>query len=160
MGLFSRKKDGKSKKKGANGDAYDQQPVKPQWSDAWARTSVEPEEVHELVKRCTEEIKTRGMSSISSSFAATQRLRAPFALGDSAPCPAYAIATAAATHSCGLSNMNCMMCTNCLCDQPWTILSCCCLSDRLLTPALSALSYATSSTIMRCAERHWRRSCG
>lgn len=63
MGVFSRlKKDGKSKKKGASADLYDQQPAKPQWTDAWARTSVEPEEIHELVKRCTEEIKNRGMS--------------------------------------------------------------------------------------------------
>lgn len=61
MGLFSRKKDGKSKKKGANADLYDQQPAKPQWTDAWTRTWVEPEEIHELVKRCTEEIKNRGM---------------------------------------------------------------------------------------------------
>ncbi|KAG8163735.1 hypothetical protein KVR01_007032 [Diaporthe batatas] len=62
MGMFTRRKgkDGKSKKKGANDDA-DQQPAKPRWTDAWARTSVEPEEVHELVKRCTEEIKSRAL---------------------------------------------------------------------------------------------------
>lgn len=61
--MFSRRKgkDGKSKKKGANPD-LDQQPAKPRWTDAWARTSVEPEEIHELVKRCTEEIKSRGTS--------------------------------------------------------------------------------------------------
>lgn len=64
--MFTRRKgkDGKSKKKGANDDA-DQQPAKPRWTDAWARTSVEPEEIHELVKRCTEEIKSRGMQSTS-----------------------------------------------------------------------------------------------
>lgn len=66
MGLFSRKKDGKSKKKGGSQDQYDQQPAKPQWTDGWARTTVEPEEVHELVKRCTEEIKKRGMPSAPS----------------------------------------------------------------------------------------------
>ncbi|KAF3764541.1 hypothetical protein M406DRAFT_43569 [Cryphonectria parasitica EP155] len=61
MGIFSRsKKDGKSKKKGGNSD-LDQQPAKPQWTDAWARSWVEPEEVHELVKRCTDEIKTRAL---------------------------------------------------------------------------------------------------
>lgn len=87
MGLFSRKKDGKSKKKGANDDDYDQQPARPQWSDAYARTSVEPEEVHELVKRCTEEIKNRGMSITSSTSAlakpasaASLRLGPPFFL--------------------------------------------------------------------------------
>lgn len=64
--MFTRRKgkDGKSKKKGANDEA-DQQPAKPRWTDAWARNSVEPEEVHELVKRCTEEIKSRGTPSIS-----------------------------------------------------------------------------------------------
>lgn len=65
-GLFSRlkHKDGKSKKKGATADSLDQQPAKPAWTDAWTRTSVEPEEIHELVKRCTEEIKTRGTTPI------------------------------------------------------------------------------------------------
>lgn len=64
--MFTRRKgkDGKSKKKGANPE-LDQQPAKPRWTDAWARTSVEPEEIHELVKRCTEEIKSRGMPPIS-----------------------------------------------------------------------------------------------
>ncbi|KAK7743567.1 hypothetical protein SLS53_004102 [Cytospora paraplurivora] len=60
-GLFSRlKKDGKSRKN-ANADFLDQQPAQPQWTDAWARTTVEPEEIHELVKRCTEEIKSRAL---------------------------------------------------------------------------------------------------
>lgn len=83
MGLFSRKKDGKSKKKGANGDVYDQQPEKPQWTDAWARTSVEPEEVHELVKRCTEEIKNRGM--LSHRGPPKPRLQPPLVLGHLCP---------------------------------------------------------------------------
>lgn len=65
MGVLSRlKKDGKSKKTRANAEHDAQQPAKPQWTDAWARTSVEPEEVHELIKRCTEEIKNRGTLSI------------------------------------------------------------------------------------------------
>ncbi|KAF5721290.1 morphogenesis-related MSB1 [Fusarium mundagurra] len=61
-GLFSRLKgkDGKSKKKGAN-DSTQQLPQKPQWTDAWARTYVEPEEVHELIRCCTEELKARGL---------------------------------------------------------------------------------------------------
>ncbi|PSR87167.1 hypothetical protein BD289DRAFT_367470 [Coniella lustricola] len=60
MGVFSRlKKDGKSKKKGDAG--LNDVPVGPQWTDAWARTIVEPEEIHELVKRCTEEIKNRAL---------------------------------------------------------------------------------------------------
>lgn len=89
MGVFSRlKKDGKSKKKGANADLYDQQAAKPQWTDAWARTSVEPEEIHELVKRCTEEIKNRGMSPTNSASRASKpRLQAPIVLSHLRPRP-------------------------------------------------------------------------
>lgn len=62
-GLFSRfkGKDSKSKKKGAH-DTSESLPQKPQWTDAWARKSVEPEEVHELIRCCTEELKARGTS--------------------------------------------------------------------------------------------------
>ncbi|ROV99398.1 hypothetical protein VSDG_03971 [Cytospora chrysosperma] len=60
-GLFSRlKKDGKSKRN-ASADLLDQQPEQPKWTDAWARTTVEPEEIHELIRRCTEEIKSRAL---------------------------------------------------------------------------------------------------
>ncbi|KAH6692333.1 hypothetical protein F5X68DRAFT_57742 [Plectosphaerella plurivora] len=61
--LFSRLKgkDGKSKKKGANNDDISQLPVKPKWTDAYARTSVEPEEIQELIRRCTEELKARAL---------------------------------------------------------------------------------------------------
>ncbi|KAH7256604.1 hypothetical protein BKA59DRAFT_78920 [Fusarium tricinctum] len=61
-GLFSRlkSKDAKSKKKGAN-DSTQQLPTKPTWTDAWTRTYVEPEEVHELIRCCTEELKARGL---------------------------------------------------------------------------------------------------
>lgn len=67
MGLFSRKKDGKSKKKSQ--DENEQQPAKPTWTDGWTRQTVEPEEVHELVKGCTVEIKKRGTSSTPSRAA-------------------------------------------------------------------------------------------
>lgn len=33
---------------------------KPQWSDAWVRTRVDPEEVVELLRECTNELKSRG----------------------------------------------------------------------------------------------------
>lgn len=39
-------------------------PEKPKWSDAWTRTSVEAEEVQELLKGCTIELKSRGTSSV------------------------------------------------------------------------------------------------
>lgn len=64
--LFSRLKgkDGASKlksKKGGNLDQLvDQQPPKPRWEDAYARITVEPEEIQELIRRCTEELKARG----------------------------------------------------------------------------------------------------
>ena len=35
-------------------------PVKPQWSDAWLRTRVDPDEVVELLRGCTQELKARG----------------------------------------------------------------------------------------------------
>lgn len=83
--MFSRRKgkDGKSKKKGAN-DELDQQPAKPKWTDAWARTSVEPEEVHELVKRCTEEIKSRGTPPVSRREKQIM-LHAPYSPGPLCP---------------------------------------------------------------------------
>lgn len=59
-GFFSRLKgkDGAAKK--------DQQqqivvaPQKPTWTDAWTRTSVEPEEIQELLRGCTLELKSKG----------------------------------------------------------------------------------------------------
>lgn len=74
MGLFSKfrskEKEGseaspksapKSKKKNAytNG-AVPTPPPKPRWEDAWTRTEVEPEEVQELLRGCTHELKSRG----------------------------------------------------------------------------------------------------
>lgn len=64
--LFSRLKgkDGptklKSKKNGAGLDFASQVPEKPRWVDAYTRTTVEPEEIHELLKLCTAELKARG----------------------------------------------------------------------------------------------------
>lgn len=44
-------------------------PAKPKWSDAWTRTSVEAEEVQELLKGCTIELKSRGMPSVQYNTA-------------------------------------------------------------------------------------------
>lgn len=63
-GLFSRLKqrDGaKSKKKNAANDLTGSLPAKPKWDDAYTRKTVEPEEIHELIRCCTEELKARGM---------------------------------------------------------------------------------------------------
>lgn len=37
-----------------------QEPPKPKWEDAWTRKTVGPEEVQELLKGCTLELKSRG----------------------------------------------------------------------------------------------------
>lgn len=37
-------------------------PPKPQWTDAYLRTAVTPEEVQELLRGCTQELKMRGSS--------------------------------------------------------------------------------------------------
>ncbi|KAL8794327.1 MAG: hypothetical protein Q9195_003154 [Heterodermia aff. obscurata] len=36
-------------------------PPKPRWADAWSRKDVEPEEVQELLRGCTFELKSRGL---------------------------------------------------------------------------------------------------
>lgn len=70
MGLFSKfrskDKDGrvatpKSKKKNAHSNgSIPAPPAKPLWEDAWARKDVEPEEIQELLRGCTHELKSRG----------------------------------------------------------------------------------------------------
>lgn len=50
-----------SKKKGGLDDLSDQAPAKPTWTDAWTRTTVEPEEIQELVRGCTVELKSRAL---------------------------------------------------------------------------------------------------
>ena len=71
MGFFSKAfrskdKDGgtptpKTKKKNVytNG-AVPAPPPKPHWDDAWTRKEVEPEEIQELLRGCTNELKSRG----------------------------------------------------------------------------------------------------
>lgn len=58
--IFSRFRN-RDKKKGQN--LADQLPVKEVWEDAWARKSVEPEEIQELIQLSSEELKARGMTS-------------------------------------------------------------------------------------------------
>lgn len=63
--FFSRsKKDkggAKSKKNNLyKGDDANDQPTQQRWEDAWTRKSVEPEEVQELIRGCTVELKSRG----------------------------------------------------------------------------------------------------
>ena len=70
MGLFSKlrnkDKEGgiatpKSKKKNVHTNgAVPAPPPKPHWDDAWTRKEVEPEEIQELLRGCTYELKSRG----------------------------------------------------------------------------------------------------
>jgi hypothetical protein len=68
--IFSRLK-GKdaSKLKSKKGTAFDhlaeQQPPKPRWEDAFTRKTVEPEEIQDLIRRCTIELKQRGTTARS-----------------------------------------------------------------------------------------------
>ena len=64
MPFFSsifKSKDGSSKKNVDNDLVTRALPPKPQWEDAWMRKDVEPEEVQELLRGCTYEMKARGM---------------------------------------------------------------------------------------------------
>ncbi|KAI4257284.1 MAG: hypothetical protein LQ352_001696 [Teloschistes flavicans] len=66
MPFFSRLRGGgpasKSKKQpNLNGTAPPPPPPKPRWPDAWLRKDVEPEEVQELLRGCTNEIKSRAL---------------------------------------------------------------------------------------------------
>lgn len=65
-GLFSRfkgKDTTKAKKKNGVNELSQAAPAEPQWVDAWTRKTVDPEEIHELIRCCTEELKARGMRS-------------------------------------------------------------------------------------------------
>ena len=63
--FFSRlkSKDGPtkaSKKKGAQQTTLSNAPPKPRWEDAWTRKTVDPDEVQELLRGCTLELKSKG----------------------------------------------------------------------------------------------------
>jgi hypothetical protein len=65
--FFSRLKgrDGPSKvKKGAQHAAINDPPPKPRWEDAWTRKTVDPQEIQELLRGCTVELKARGRNMI------------------------------------------------------------------------------------------------
>ncbi|CAL3972307.1 hypothetical protein PZA11_004544 [Diplocarpon coronariae] len=64
--FFSRLKgkDGPSKvKKGTPQPGLVDVPAKARWEDAWTRTSVDPEEVQELLRVCTVELKSRALDT-------------------------------------------------------------------------------------------------
>ncbi|TQV98576.1 morphogenesis protein (Msb1) [Cordyceps javanica] len=63
-GIFSRinkARDARLKKKNGANDLAGSLPPKPRWDDAYTRTSVDPDEIDELIRYCTHEIKARGL---------------------------------------------------------------------------------------------------
>jgi len=66
-GFFSKlkSKDGPAKvtkaQRKAQQNAAPDAPPKPQWADAWTRKTVDPDEVQELLRGCTLELKSRGV---------------------------------------------------------------------------------------------------
>ncbi|KAL8872451.1 MAG: hypothetical protein Q9174_001921 [Haloplaca sp. 1 TL-2023] len=68
MPFFSRlrNKDGagataKNKKQSQLNGSAPPPPPKPRWADAWLRKDVEPEEIQDLLRCCTNEIKSRAL---------------------------------------------------------------------------------------------------
>ena len=53
-------KEGSSKKSPIHNGMPQEAPPKPRWADAWLRKDVDPEEVQELLRICTSEMKARG----------------------------------------------------------------------------------------------------
>ena len=63
MPFFSsifKNKDVAAKKHAKQNGTVQAEPPKPRWEDAWQRTEVEAEEIQELLRECTFEIKSRG----------------------------------------------------------------------------------------------------
>ncbi|EPS26981.1 hypothetical protein PDE_01921 [Penicillium oxalicum 114-2] len=58
-----RSKDANALKHAKPAAAADSLPARPKWSDAWARTEVAPEEVQDLIRGCTHEIKARALDT-------------------------------------------------------------------------------------------------
>ncbi|KAI9720005.1 MAG: hypothetical protein M1812_003130 [Candelaria pacifica] len=53
----------KSKKNAFENDSSAIAPQKPRWKDAWLRKELDPEEVHELLRGCTQEMKSRALDT-------------------------------------------------------------------------------------------------
>lgn len=71
-----RSKDSNAAKKQAKQNApEDTAPPKPQWTDPYLRTEVSPEEVQELLRGCTQELKSRGLSPSPFFFPSMVRSR-------------------------------------------------------------------------------------
>ncbi|KAL4901347.1 hypothetical protein BDW74DRAFT_85790 [Aspergillus multicolor] len=61
---FFRSKDSNAAKKSSKSTAAeDTGPAKPTWTDAWQRTEIAPEEVQQLLRACTQELKVRALQT-------------------------------------------------------------------------------------------------
>ncbi|KAL4988322.1 hypothetical protein BDW68DRAFT_159505 [Aspergillus falconensis] len=61
---FFRSKDSIAAKKSSNFPAAEHTgPAKPTWTDAWQRTEIAPEEVQQLLRGCTQELKVRALQT-------------------------------------------------------------------------------------------------
>ncbi|KAL4996406.1 hypothetical protein BDV10DRAFT_172395 [Aspergillus recurvatus] len=61
---FFRSKDSIAAKKSSNlSTAENTGPAKPTWTDAWQRTEIAPEEVQQLLRGCTQELKVRALQT-------------------------------------------------------------------------------------------------
>ncbi|KAK1140009.1 hypothetical protein N8T08_011005 [Aspergillus melleus] len=61
--VFRGKDANSTKKTTKNPIAEETGPAKPTWTDAWQRTEVAPEEVQELLRGCTQELKSRALQT-------------------------------------------------------------------------------------------------
>ena len=71
MPFFSkvfRSKDATARKQAKENGALAPAPPKPRWDDAWQRQEIEPEEVQELLRGCTVEIRSRGERDTPPNF--------------------------------------------------------------------------------------------
>jgi hypothetical protein len=141
--FFSRLKgkDGPAKvsksKKGAQQNIINDAPAKPRWEDAWTRKNVDPEEVQELLRGCTVELKSRGMETIDIF---------PFSIMHEAICHIYG-----ALHRL----------TNCFSLQLWICLSSFSLSDLHQIRARPGHSFDISLIeVNDYMERCWHKNYG
>ncbi|OJJ60756.1 hypothetical protein ASPSYDRAFT_146126 [Aspergillus sydowii CBS 593.65] len=61
--LFRSKDSSAAKKNSKTPAAENTGPAKPTWTDAWQRTEVGPEEVQQLLRACTQELKVRALQT-------------------------------------------------------------------------------------------------
>ncbi|KAF9892908.1 hypothetical protein FE257_000500 [Aspergillus nanangensis] len=78
--VFRSKDSNTVKKTSKNPVVEDSGPAKPTWTDAWQRTEVAPEEVQELLRGCTQELKARANHHIVSLSPPRTALHTPFIL--------------------------------------------------------------------------------